>query len=79
MIVKNIVNLTSLDVNNCHNLVTIKGLENCKKLIVLTINNCKRLQPFFTFLDSWKAEIQNLKTQLAEYEQQETISDPVNP
>jgi chromosome segregation ATPase len=84
------INLERLEIIKQLELTAVKGLENCLHLINLTVVNCPKLQLPYTFLDSWKQEIEQLKNQLAEYEQSEsstsmpgswteTTSDPNEP
>ena len=63
--------LTSLSVDFCDQLTTIQGLENCPYLKEIYADQCSNLQPPYTFLEAWKQEIQNLKAQLQEYENQQ--------
>lgn len=58
--------LTRIMLITCSQLTTIQGLENCSKLTEITFRECPKLQTPYTFLDSWKQEIQTLKAQLIE-------------
>jgi len=66
--------LSNFDVSDCNNLVNVEGLENCPKIVKVYSSN---VNPF-TFLDRYKQEINQLKAQLAEHEQQETGSTASN-
>jgi len=60
-------------------LTTIKGLEGCLNLADLSITDSPKIN-LVTFFDKWKKEIEELKTQLAEYEDQAASSsdEPLN-
>ena len=73
------INLESLMLNSQSQLTALQGIENLTKLTSLTIHLCPNLAKPFTFLDSWKQEIEQLKAQLTEYEQPETSSDSNEP
>ena len=57
----------------------VEGLEYLTKLVYFVFSECPQSLPPYTFLEAWKQEIEELKTQLAEYEQPETTSDPSEP
>jgi len=67
------INLESLTIRKQNNLTELKGLEKLFSLVHLDLINNQQLK-FSTFLDAWKQEIQNLKAQIQEYENQETSS-----
>ena len=64
-----------IELDQCKKLTNLEGLEKCANLVHLRPHLCSdSFQSPFTFLDSWKTEIANLKAQLAEYESHETSS-----
>jgi predicted nucleic acid-binding Zn-ribbon protein len=65
--------LVWLYLQHCSQLTELTGVENCLGLQEVNVISCPRLK-LLTFLEAWKEEIQNLKSQLADYEQPE--SDP---